>query len=77
MMLSASPGLLCQMPFHQQSVNVFIRVPSAALVDCTRTFSQGKGGDTIILGDYHITAPTEVNQCDMRNTSCLFYEFFG
>ena len=54
MMLGAAPGLLRQMTLHQQSVDVFICIPSSALVNRSGPLPQGQGRDPIVLGNDNI-----------------------
>ena len=68
-MLSAAPGLPCQMAFHEQTVNIVIRIPFAALVDRFRAFSEGQGGHAVILRDNDIPAPAEIDQGDVHRVS--------
>ena len=61
-MLPALSGFPGQVAFHQQAVDVVIRVPHAALVDCLRALSQRQGRDAVILGDHDIAPAAEVDQ---------------
>lgn len=56
------PGFLRQISFRQKLIDRFIRIPSAALVDCISAFSQRHCGDTIILCYNKVASPANSNQ---------------
>ena len=59
-MLSAASCFPGQMPFHQQTVDIVIGVPSAVLVDRLCTFSKGQCRNAVILRDDDIPALTKI-----------------
>jgi len=66
MILAALSGFLRHMPFHQERIDIIIRVPFAALMDGSCAFSQRQNGDSIILCDHNVPAPAQIDQSDIN-----------
>ena len=56
------PNSLGQVTLHQQFIDIVIGIPSAALVDCIRAFSQRHSGYTVILSHYEIAFVAQIDK---------------
>ena len=64
--LALATGHLRHMAFHQQTIDILVRIPSSALMDGFRTFAQCQRRNTIILRDHDITPLAKINQRDVH-----------